>query len=579
MDSAAVSRRNYTNMKGNKENAQPARGSKPLVKTDKMSAVPFQLKGNKTEESVAKNEPTKTKAKPVDPKKTVRELLSQRSVRGAAADVKRQTHSQSFLTEQAVKHKKLVAEALKPPASVVQSKSAPGMYKGKIVQSKIGSIWKSTDSVATADPKPSVCKLESQRVGNVARRNISKSVVEVPKSKMQKTVLARSRSVTDRLPQVSKPTASSHRPPVFCSARPPARTVPATSTNASSRNAAVAPIKASGNLNAKPKVAVAGNKIKKPPASSTLSQYRFNTETAEERREKLAEWLASKGKSLKRPAMTAVLPSKNKVSAKPDADVKPQSDPDPQPAAQHKLEWDPSPVVQKLDSPVPAHDGENKGAELKTHSQTPGIMNTTLDLLESSGSDLLDPQDRVDDIVVNLCDALEAMEPPSRCSDEELLQVTDECDVETDSSKSDECKELKHEELQDICQQPKSEQVEDEESVESDDETTPQISDASVIKYSVKTTPYLQSVKKTIEDEVSASASRRKNNIKDLKFLTPVRRSCRIQRKSSCLPMMLVDHDPCVSSLAELVMLDDDPNAYIYRKNPALLEDLPDQNL
>ncbi len=92
---------------------------------------------------------------------------------------------------------------------------------------------------------------------------------------------------------------------------------------------------------------------------------------------------------------------------------------------------------------------------------------------------------------------------------------------------------------------------------------------------------YLQtslfSVKKTIEDDASTSTSRRKSNIKDLKFLTPVRRSCRIQHKSSRLPSMLVDHDPCVSSLAELVMMDDDPNAYIYRKNPALLEDLPDQ--
>lgn len=73
------------------------------------------------------------------------------------------------------------------------------------------------------------------------------------------------------------------------------------------------------------------------------------------------------------------------------------------------------------------------------------------------------------------------------------------------------------------------------------------------------------------------STSRRKSNIKDLKFLTPVRRSCRIQRKSSVLPRMLLDHDPCVSSLAELVQLDNDPNAYIYRKNDALVGELPDQ--
>lgn len=85
------------------------------------------------------------------------------------------------------------------------------------------------------------------------------------------------------------------------------------------------------------------------------------------------------------------------------------------------------------------------------------------------------------------------------------------------------------------------------------------------------------SVKKTIQEEASTSRSKKKNNIKDLKFLTPVRRSCRIERKSSRLPAMLMDPDPCVSSLAELVMLDGDSNAYIYRKNHALLEDLPDQ--
>lgn len=93
------------------------------------------------------------------------------------------------------------------------------------------------------------------------------------------------------------------------------------------------------------------------------------------------------------------------------------------------------------------------------------------------------------------------------------------------------------------------------------------------------TSIFVFSVKKTIAEEVNTSTSRRKSNIKDLKFLTPVRRSTRIQRKSSVLPTMLVDHDVCVSSLAELLKLDEDSNAYIYRKNPALLDDLPDQDV
>ncbi|XP_076606886.1 uncharacterized protein LOC143332920 [Chaetodon auriga] len=505
----AVSKRNRN--KGNKENAQPAYGSKSVIKSATTSAVPFQLKSNKKEEIRAKNGPLKAKAKQPDTRSKSAEAPKQvktvqRERRGAAAAVvvkQQPTQSRAFLSEQAVKDRKIAAEAPKRPAAVPPSKSAPGMYKGRIVQSKIGSIWKSGTAVLKADPKPSIPKTERQRVGPAVR-------------------------VTDK-------------------------------------------------------------KVNKPPVSSTLSQYRLTTETAEERRAKLAEWLASKGKTFKRPAMTTAVPSKTKVSAKLDAGLKSRS------AAQCKPQPEPSLKAHKPDSAAPCADTQT--AELPTHSQTPVIMNTTLDLLDNSDPDLLvDQQDRVDDIVVNLCDALEAMATPSKCNDK-LSQVTDVCsDVEVEDSKpQDECKkeELKDEMPEDVSEQPKVEQVKDEveesndqevemenKEVESDDEcveTTPHREDASVVKYNVKTTPYLQSVKRTIEDDVSSSAPRRKSNIKDLKFLTPVRRSCRIQRQSTHLPTMLLDHDPCVSSLAELVKLDDDPNAYIYRKNPALLEDLPDE--
>ncbi|XP_041807699.1 cytoskeleton-associated protein 2 [Chelmon rostratus] len=502
MDIVAVSKRKHN--KGNKENAQPKCGSKSFIKSATTSAAPLQLKSNKKEEIIGKHGPFKAKAKQPDTRSKSGEALKQvkpvqRERKGTAATVvkQQQTQSQAFLAEQALKDKKIATEAPKRPAAVPPSKSAPGMYKGKIVQSKIGSIWKSGATVRRPDPKPSAPKTERQRAGTVVR-------------------------VTDK-------------------------------------------------------------KVSKPPVSSTLSQYRCTMETAEERRAKLAEWLASKGKSLKRPAMTTAVPSKTKVSAKLEAGLKSQS----QPAVQCNPEPEPKLEAHKPDSAAPCAD--TQGAELPAPSQTPVIMNTTLDL-ESSDADLLvDPQDRVDDVVVNLCDALEAMATPSKC-DNELSQVTDVCnDVEVEDSKAkDEFKkeELKNEMPEDVGEHPKVEQVKDEveesddqevemedKEVESDDE----MEDASVVKYNVKTTPYLQSVKRTIADDASSSAHRRKSNIKDLKFLTPVRRSCRIQRKSTHLPTMLLDHDPCVSSLAELVKLDDDPNAYIYRKNPALLEDLPDQ--
>lgn len=594
MDNVAVSRRKHVYKKGNKENTQPALGSKSLVGRDKTSVNPFQLTNNKKEETVAKNGPLKAK---VDTRSASGEALKgvQKDGKGAAAaDVKlRQTHSRAFLTEQAVRHKKIVAEAPKPPAAAApSSKSALGMYKGKIVQSKIGSIWKATAAVGEADPKT-----EGQRVGHVPKSR-SKSVVDLPKYSTQKPAPTRSKSVMDRPAQVSKPAVNSRPPAGFRSARPPTRTIPATLASTSSRNTKAAPTKGSGTQKSKPKVPVTDTKVNKPPVTSSLSQYRLTMETAEERRAKLAEWLASKGKSFKRPALTTAEPSRTKVSAKPEAvfDPQRQSHVGAQPAAQRNPEPEPEPRLEahKPDSAAAtsaAHCADTQGAALTTHSRTPVIMNTSLDLLEISD---VHPQDSVDDIVVNLCDILEAMATPSRC--DELSQATDVCSEMEDSKPKYECKEeeLKKEMPDDVGKQQKVEQVKDgaeesddqkvetDEEVESDEvclmETTPPMEDASVIKYSVTTTPYLQSVKKTIEEEASTRSSRRKDNIKDLKFLTPVRRSCRIERKSSRLPAMLVDPDPCVSSLAELLKLDDDPNAYIYRKNHALLEDLPDQS-
>ncbi|XP_078121365.1 cytoskeleton-associated protein 2 isoform X2 [Sander vitreus] len=588
MDNVAVSRRNHK--KGNKENAQPAYGSKSLTRREKTSVTPFQLASNTKEQTLARNGSLKAK---VDTTALKKAKTVQKDRKGAAAtDVKlRQTHSRCFLTEQAVRTKKMVAEAPKPPAAVPSSKPAPGMYKGKIVQSKIGSMWKSTATVGGADPKPPAPKAEVQRVGNVTKRR-SISVADLPVHVSQKPAATRTKSVSDEAARVSKPPATSRPRAGLYNARPAARTVPATLAGTSSRNAKVAPAKGSGTRSAKPKIPAADKKVTKPPVSNALSQYRFTMETAEERRAKLAEWLASKGKTFKRPAMTTAEPSKTKVSAKPEADPEPRSTSsvEPQPTAQCNPEPETGLEAHK---PGPATAAHCSGL---TPSQTPVITNTTLDLLENSDADLpVGPQDSMDEVVVNLCAALDSL-----TYEDELPQVTDvpnNVEME-DGKRKDECKteERKEEMHEEEGEQPKVEQVKDgvEESsdqkveadeVESDDddggamETVPQVEDASVIKYSVKTTPYLQSVKKAIEDEASASTSRRKSNIKDVKFLTPVRRSCRIERTASRLPAMLADHDPCVSSLAELVQLDDAnaANAYIYRKNHALLGDLPDQ--
>lgn len=86
---------------------------------------------------------------------------------------------------------------------------------------------------------------------------------------------------------------------------------------------------------------------------------------------------------------------------------------------------------------------------------------------------------------------------------------------------------------------------------------------SSIIKYSVSTTPYLRSAKKKMQFDETNSV------FQELKFLTPVRRSRRIQEKTSKLPDMLKDHYPCVS-LEQLSELGNETDAFVYRPNAAL---------
>lgn len=564
MESTTTLRQNHTLKKKNKENVQPAQGVKSFIKQNifKAAAPPLQTNGSK-KEILAKAGKVVTVKQVMRKQNIMQQALGKTTTLKSSAIAIKQSHSQDTgsqtqKTEQAAKLKKPVGEAPNPTAASQPSKPAPGLYKGKIIESKIGSIWKSSVPTRNEDQKSNTT---SQ---NAANRTTSAA--------------GRGTSASTSM-RSAKPVVNTRRPQsAFSSARPPVRSVP---TTVRPRDATVAQSRRCGTVIAKPKVPVTDVKASKPPVTSTVRQYRANSETAEEKRAKLAEWLASKGKTLKRPAMVPSSASiKVKTTNKPSAAV-PKSQAKTQLTTKSRSEAaakEPKPVA-----PAPTADDQET---VQTDKRTSLIMNTTLDLLENSDPDV--PGEfggTVDDIVMNLCDALEALEPPSQC-DNELPQLKDE-GSDMDNDTKEDCKEDVRSETPDNAMVKREvcfsdvQEVQDE-SEESDDdcyidENIPPTEEASVVRYSVKTTPFLQSVKKTIEDEVCSSSSKRKSNIKDIKFLTPVRRSSRIHRQSSRLPTMLVDHDPCVSSLAELVKLDDDANAYIYRKNPALLEDLPDQ--
>lgn len=589
--------------KSNKENNKSVCGPRKQVISTTVSkqrvlckSAPLHSKNDGKEDNSGKGE------KDVRPKTSTNDANHQ---------TKRNTLSQAFRTQQSVRTRKLVEEVQKQPSTVVQ-KSKPGTYKGRVVQSKIDCFRKPSGDVKTTEnkliSKPDLTKAKSELTKvrsksvtslpastrptlNAAFQSRPKSVSDVPQHIADKTV---QKSVFQKPIPLKVP--GSIRPAGPRQVRAPPRPAPLTTGRLVTRKPIASKKNEAVVQRAKPKPAVTTTEQKIcRPVTSTVSKYRVQMETADERRAKLAEWMASKGKTVKRPPVSETLPTNSHKPAplsKPGpkatsiAVTQPES---VKPTSEMKIDNQTDDIEAPENKPVQSNSSSN-------------IMNTTLDLLDNSDMDLpVDPEIRMESLVLNLCDKLEAMETPSSCTDGTEVDKADELEcermeVQVEEQETDKVFEILEEEVLEEGENCKEAavkhedkktkdkmQYEDEDSEDSEEETgatSPEMEGASIVKYSVKTTPYLQSVKKRIEcQSASGSGSRHKSTIKDLKFLTPVRRSTRIQRKSSRLPGMLNDHDTCVSSLAELVQLEDaDASAYIYRKNPALLEDLPDHS-
>ena len=188
---------------------------------------------------------------------------------------KRQTLTKAFLTEQAVKQKKII-EAAKPPQP--HTKPAPGLYKGKVIQSKIGSIWKSSVVAKEGDQKPSArpstAKVESRRVDNLSKR-WSTSVADLPCRADHKFKSTKSKSVSDGpLPVPKRPVTS--RPPTALRTAPPHQRTKRPAPPSSARTSVM--------TKEMETMTVRDKKVDLPSVSSSLSQYRLSMESAAERR-------------------------------------------------------------------------------------------------------------------------------------------------------------------------------------------------------------------------------------------------------------------------------------------------------
>ncbi|XP_062395936.1 cytoskeleton-associated protein 2 [Sardina pilchardus] len=732
--------------KSNKENTRPKPGQEKVItsfikRTAPGKTVPLQSKNDHKDATVQKRaEPTK-KAEQRAP----RVAATVAAKPAAEASKKPQTLTQTFLSQQSASYKKLLTQGPKPAPTAAPPKSLLGTYKGKVIQSKVDCFRKpgETTAAAAADrkvfAKPAVPKTVGQTPATLSRFK-SKSVTTLlvkPAPGVSQTQPRRPKSVTD-VP-LSRPAGKTNRNgqtqtvatvrQFQVTKRPPtARSVPpatATTRPAAGPKARPAPATAKkANENAsRPPVVPTSQRPSRKPVTSTLSHTRAAMETVEERRAKLAEWLASKGKTLKRPPIhnnSAQPTQRPRPFVVPKADLQQNQEPAESHAAAagsspvpEAAEAEPKPVLEpepeavaELKTVVAEAEEEEEEEEGAVTSSPAAVMNTTLDMVDNCELDLPEVDVCMEHLVVNLCEALEAMETPSTCQSvgtvaieaPSMCQSDDAVVMEMSSTRqsaeqhagekdtvaeqeavgmevqvgeqNEEDEEEQIEEEQDEVENAKDEIKEAFANKETDDATsteesessgedsalemeadsiegsesgsdtsedaqvepavadrkvkaevkaededdedeeaencatkTPECNGASVVKFSVRTTPYLQSVKKRIDGESSSSAvaapsscgsSRRQRQrqsgaaaIGDLKFLTPVRRSCRIQRQSARLPAALTEHDPCVTSLAELARLEGGgdeahvgtpmaANAYIYRRNPALLDELPD---
>jgi len=209
-----------------------------------------------------------------------------------------------------VKEKKILEAAKpQPPQPHAHAKPTAGLYKGKVIQSKVGSFRTPSVIAGEGDPrpvaKPATAIVQRRRVNHATKRR-SLSVTELPghtETQKPKPKPARSNSVSDVPCQAPKrptvaarpPTAlrSTPLPPPPRASRPAAAPVSArtgaagrgTETKVASRPAA-APVSArTGAAGRGTETKVVGEKrVSKPSLSSSLSQYRVPVESNEERR-------------------------------------------------------------------------------------------------------------------------------------------------------------------------------------------------------------------------------------------------------------------------------------------------------
>ncbi|XP_056417994.1 cytoskeleton-associated protein 2 isoform X2 [Hyla sarda] len=546
--------------------------------------------------------------KPEPVKPLEKKMAKTEIIRPAVKNVGR-TLSQDFLKTKTLKKQQTNNENIKPEATKHDPKPPTkpllGAYRGKIVQSKINSFWKSTENQNVPEPSKTVQKRQVERpqhstsvLAKTTARPLANNVKPrrpvippVSSSIKPSTTVTKSRSepvTVRRTTHVLNQQRSIQQKPQ--PVKPPLK------DGAVKKNL----VKQSEKKSSGPAKTLPEPAKKKPAPQPTASKFSRPKETPEERKARLEEWQKTKGKVIKRPSMATVMPSASNV---PKEETKIKTEPEePKEEPPRQLYWatmaeedeqelftlkvrqifggcqklidegcPKEEVLSILEKQIQAVPEAKKLSGywecLARLEKRDGQLYKVIAVCEEAVAAGAQP---LEELRAILADALEQLKPPP----EESVKVKAE-DLKSEELKA----EVKEETVETTVkgrkrrgkvravtnEPPRSPSTPEK---PSRPESTPENGGAtsSVIRFNVCTTPHLEKMKKLQMNEGESS-------IKSYKFLTPVRRSSRLERKSHRLPDMLKDHDPCLSGIYQLGDLEETEtctNAYIFRKNSAL---------
>ncbi|XP_066032192.1 cytoskeleton-associated protein 2 isoform X1 [Chamaea fasciata] len=550
--------------------------------------------------------------------------------------------SKAILELKKIKERHLTAE--KQNASIIiPKKPALGRYRGKVIQSKINSFWKAakTEGEKSSLPEKKTFPSATKQAANSSSMKSCNAVLKTikvannPKSVKSNGVLSLhskppDKTATNSQSGLKKQLTFAVAPkkvivPKVLGGRGP-QPLKAASGNPERK---VRGVKKSADFceDARPEAPAKSTSVIPGTKSGQNSKTDGNRksflpkETAEERRARLDEWRASRGKVMRRPPIHALLgpQSKGEESELSAADTE-------------KVNKTLSECLQLSEQ---GHQGDEVRATLEDLIQsTPGVKklskywiccmrlepvghlgkliavfeeailagavpreelrHTLIDTIKNTEG-LFNSDNGGTVIEAHLSEVMEVSKEPNSsvepvqetfkdlCHDDDQKEESDNKKAETSSEviKEEEIdldlkprgeilpkKNKKHKAKERAKKKGKCEKEQNEDGIKNTAQAINSPEKENETSYSMRynppSTPYLESVK--MHPEANDSSA------KDLKIVTPLRYSQRIREKMCKLPDAVKDQDPCVSSLEQLGDLESKATVLIHKQSNALLE-------